>query len=160
MKCFPTAAVRPYPPRVTSFTAKFWQSLQHGQLVTTRCGACNALTFPPKPVCPHCWADKQEWTTISPNGVLYSYTRIHAAPAQFSQALPYEVGIVDLKENLRVACRLVNTSKETLRLDADVELVAIQYEDAPLLAAIPLQIRRSTDIKFLTDISDMLYMKS
>ncbi|MDA7595902.1 Zn-ribbon domain-containing OB-fold protein [Luminiphilus sp.] len=138
MKCFPTAGVRPYPPRVTSFTAKFWQSLQHGQLVTTRCGACNALTFPPKPVCPHCWADKQEWTTISPNGVLYSYTRIHAAPAQFSQALPYEVGIVDLKENLRVACRLVNTSKETLRLDADVELVAIQYEDGPLLAAIPL----------------------
>ena len=138
MKCFPTAGVRPYPPRVTSFTAKFWQSLQHGQLVTTRCGACNALTFPPKPVCPHCWADKQEWTTISPNGVLYSYTRIHAAPAQFSQALPYEVGIVDLKENLRVACRLVNTSKETLRLDADVELVAIQYEDGPLLAAMPL----------------------
>ena len=138
MKCFPVSGTRPYPPRVTAFTAQFWGSLQNGELVTTRCGQCDALTFPPKPICPHCWADRQEWTTISPSGVLYSYTRIHAAPAQFSQELPYEVGIVDLKDKLRLACRLVNTDKETLGLDVDVELVAMQYEDGPLLAAMPL----------------------
>jgi uncharacterized OB-fold protein len=138
MKCFPVSGTRPYPPRVTAVTAQFWGSLQNGELVTTRCGQCDALTFPPKPICPHCWADRQEWTTISPSGVLYSYTRIHAAPAQFSQELPYEVGIVDLKDKLRLACRLVNTDKETLGLDVDVELVAMQYEDGPLLAAMPL----------------------
>jgi uncharacterized OB-fold protein len=52
--------------------------------------------------------------------------------------LPYEVGIVDLRENLRLACRLVNADKESLRLDVDVELVAMLYEDGPLLAAMPL----------------------
>lgn len=54
------AGLRPYPPRVSEFTAPFWQALADGHLVTTRGKAPQRLTFPPKPYCPFSWEREVE----------------------------------------------------------------------------------------------------
>lgn len=123
---------RAYPPRVTTFTHRFWNALTEGRLETTRCNGCGRLSFPPKPICPHCWSSDIDWTTLSGRGRLYSHTIIHAAPAVFQPEAPYGVGIVDLDEGLRIATRVIGDTPPAL--DTSVELIVLAYTDGPLYA--------------------------
>ena len=127
--------VRAYPPRVTAFTQRFWDSVAQGRLETTVCEDCGKLSFPPKTFCPHCWSTRIRWTGLSGRGRLYAQTMIHAAPAIFRDEAPYRVGIVDLQEGLRIATRLL--SDEAPKLDTSVEIVTLLYTDGPLFAARP-----------------------
>ncbi|MBV1895209.1 MAG: Zn-ribbon domain-containing OB-fold protein [Rhodobacteraceae bacterium] len=122
---------RAYPPRKSEFTQVFWDGVAQGRFRTTKCGKCERTSFPPKPICPHCWSDQVSWTDLSGHGVLYSATTVHAGPAAFAADLPYRVGIVDLDEGMRVATRILDDTK----LDEPVELVALAYEDGPLYGA-------------------------
>jgi uncharacterized OB-fold protein len=128
-------AVRAYPPRVSAFTRDFWSALDQGRWITTRCKACDRQTFPPKPVCPHCWSADIEWSDLGTRGTLYSWTRIHAAPAVFSAEAPYAVGIVDLDEGIRLACRLVERDRRPPQIGQVVEMLVLRYRDGPIFAA-------------------------
>ncbi|MDH3231973.1 MAG: OB-fold domain-containing protein, partial [Alphaproteobacteria bacterium] len=97
------AGARPYPPRVSEFTAPFWEALAKGRLVTTRGKTSGRLSFPPKPFCPFSWEREVEWAELSGRGILYSHTVVHAAPSVFAHLAPYRVCIVDLEEGLGVA---------------------------------------------------------
>ena len=130
-------SARAYPPRTTAFTEPYWLALAEGRLQTTRCCSCAKLTYPPKPICPHCWTDQIEWTEIDPQGILYTWTRIHAGPAMFAAELPYEVGIVDLNVGLRIAVRLVARDGHDFKPGMAMRMVVLLYGDGPLLAAVP-----------------------
>jgi uncharacterized OB-fold protein len=133
----PVERERAYPPRVSAFTQPFWEGLRSGRWQTTCCEACGKATFPPKPVCPHCWSERMAWRPIPSRGTLYSWTRIHAAPKVFVAEAPYAVGVVDLDNGLRLATRLVERDGRPLACGMPVELVVLQYTDGPLLAARP-----------------------
>ena len=126
---------RAYPPRTSAFTKTFWDGLAQGRWQTTCCEACGKQTFPPRPICPHCWSDRVVWSPLSARGTLYSWTRIHAAPAVFAAEAPYAVGIVDLDSNIRLACRLLDAPGVTWTPGMAVEMAVLQYEDGPLFAA-------------------------
>jgi uncharacterized OB-fold protein len=125
---------RAYPPRESTFTQPFWQALGEGRLQTSCCRACAQLAFPPRPICPHCWALEPGWSALDKRGHLYSWTRIHAAPLAFAAETPYAVGIVDLRLGIRLACRLIDRPLAPA-VGAEVELLALVYEDGPLLGA-------------------------
>ncbi|MFM7011601.1 MAG: Zn-ribbon domain-containing OB-fold protein [Betaproteobacteria bacterium] len=127
-----------YPPRISDFTQTFWNGLRSGQWQTTCCEDCKKVTFPPKPVCPHCWSPRFGWKSLGAKGTLYSWTRIHAAPAVFASESPYTVGIVDLSEGVRLACRMVADEGVALNPGMPIEMVVLQYEDGPLFAARPV----------------------
>lgn len=129
----PMAGHRSYPPRVSAFTQPFWDGLRQGHWQTTCCGQCGRQTFPPKPVCPHCWSTDVRWSELSTRGTLYSWTRVHAAPTAFAGEAPYAVGIVDLDTGIRLACRLVDDPG--LKPGLVVEMTVLQFEDGPLFAA-------------------------
>lgn len=133
----PVARPRAYPPRVTAFTQVFWEGLREGRWQTTCCEACGRFTFPPKPVCPHCWSDRMVWKPLAARGILYTWTRIHAAPKVFVDEVPYAVGVVDLDGGLRIATRLVDDAAKPFSCGMPVELVVLAYEDGPLLGARP-----------------------
>ena len=133
----PIPGRRAYPPRVSAFTQPFWEGLAQGHWQTTCCDACGRQTFPPRPICPHCWSDRVSWSPLSSHGTLYSWTRIHAAPAVFDAEAPYAVGIVDLDSRIRLACRLLDTAHADWKPGMAVEMAVLQYEDGPLFAARP-----------------------
>jgi uncharacterized OB-fold protein len=135
LEIVPVGHERRYPPRVTQFTAPFWRGLSEGVFRTTRCQSCGRLSFPPKPLCPHCWHDQVSWEALSPAGRLYSWTRIHAGPAVFESDLPYEVGIVDLDCGIRIACPLRGPSTNW-QCDMAMRLITLSYTDGPLFAAV------------------------
>ena len=83
LEMIPVGRTRAYPPRVSAFTQPFWEGLRAGRWQSTCCEACGKSTFPPKPVCPHCWSDRMAWKDLAARGTLYSWTRIHSAPKVF-----------------------------------------------------------------------------
>jgi uncharacterized OB-fold protein len=125
------AGPRPYPPRVSAFTATFWNALAQGKLVTTRGKASGRLSFPPKPFCPFTWEREVEWAELSGRGTLYSHTIVHAAPRAFAQLAPYRICIVDLAEGLRVAGALICEHDPVI--DGAVEAAVLLHDDGPLL---------------------------
>lgn len=122
---------RPFPPRISMFTARFWDGLAEGQFLTTKCAHCEKLTFPPKPICPYCWSSKVVWQSLLGRGRLYSRTTIHAAPKAFAAEVPYQVAIVDLEENLRIVTQISGD----VALDAPVSLTVLKYDDGCLFEA-------------------------
>lgn len=123
----------PYPPRLTAVTRPFLEALAEGRLRTTRCRACGHLTFPPKGVCPRCWAEKVDFEDIAPTGVLRSFTEVWAAPAPFAAQAPYLLGIVDLDAGVRCAARIVGRFEEHT-CDERVELSPQPATPFPLFA--------------------------
>lgn len=69
------------------------------------------------------------------DGELYSWTRIHAAPAVFQPLAPYTVGIVDLERRIRLACPLVVPDDASVAVGSKVRMVVMAFEDGPLFAA-------------------------
>jgi uncharacterized protein len=130
------SGARPYPPRLTEFTMTFWSELAKGRFMLSRCADCSHKSFPPKRICPICWSRNVGWAEHHGQGVVYSHTQVHAAPAYFQNELPFRVCVVDLKDGPRVATRLIETTEGNL-FGAPVDLVALQYDDGALFAARP-----------------------
>ena len=127
---------RPYPPRVSAFTRRFWEALRDGGFLSTRCQRCARYTFPPKPFCPHCWGREVEWAPLSTRGKVYSSTVVHAAPEILLHEAPYRVALVDLVDGVRIATRLVGA--KDFAIGNEVEIIMLEYDDGPLFAARPL----------------------
>ena len=130
-----SALPRPYAPAPGDFSKTFWEDLADGRFQLSLCENCDALQFPPKPVCPKCLSDKIVWREISGKGILYSRTRIHAAGGPFACMAPYSVGLVDLDEGVRILTRLM-PSASSLRLGSAIDLAVIDHVDGPLFVAI------------------------
>jgi uncharacterized protein len=60
-------------------------------LLGSRCVACDAHSFPARPVCPSCESRTVESVDLSQVGELYSWTRVHVG----ARKTPYAVGYVD-----------------------------------------------------------------
>jgi uncharacterized OB-fold protein len=134
------ARKRAYPPRVSVFTQPFWEGLAHGKWQSTSCEACGKFTFPPKPICPHCWSDAMKWKDLSKRGTLYSWTRVHAAPQAFADEVPYTLCVVDLDIGLRIATRLINPENVEFRPNIPMEVVVLEYQDGLLFASRPARL--------------------
>jgi hypothetical protein len=129
---------RSYPARVSEFTAPFWKALAERRFISTRCTVCGHVTFPPKPICPNCWSFDVQWKELQTTGVLYSWTRVHAPPQAFADESPYALGIVDLTEGIRLACRLVADEQINFEPGIPVEMVVLEYSDGSMFAARPI----------------------
>jgi uncharacterized OB-fold protein len=132
-------AARAYPPRVSKATEPFWSALAQGRWVTTACCDCGKQSFPPQIICPHCWSESLEWTDLSPRGVIYSWTRVHAAPTVFAAEAPYSVCIVDLDCGIRIPCKLLEGEAAAPSIGMAVEMVRLHYQDGDLFAARAVQ---------------------
>ena len=78
-----------------------------------------------------------DWRDLQPNGVLYSFTRVHVVPRAFLADALYDIGIVDLADGVRLMCRLIGEASQ-FTPDMPVEMVVPMYEDGPLFGAVPL----------------------
>lgn len=123
----------PYPPRLTPFTAKFWEALAEGRFITTQFASSDTPVFPPRDFDPVTWSRDIEWVDLSGRGKLYSVTSVHAAPEVFREFIPYQVAIIDLDEGIRLATAFLGPVDTPL--DSPVEMVALRYTDSLSFAA-------------------------
>lgn len=79
------------------------------RLAATRCTTCNAVHFPPRRICDHCRRDGHlEDFTLSGEGTLLAYTRVHKGAPGFEADAPYLLGWIQTAEGPLITAPLVD----------------------------------------------------
>ena len=95
------------------------------QIPVRRCPGCKSLFLDDVDLCPNCPAvTPTVREEIAGAGTIYSYSRVHVAPEQFKDIVPYYLAIIDLDEGPRLLARLQVVDGDNVRIDAPVELVS------------------------------------
>lgn len=77
----------PYRIEKSEKSAPFWQGLNEGKLMTTKCKRCSTLHFPPSPIlCTSCFNTEVEWISLPLEGTITTYTAVSIPPDGFSQS--------------------------------------------------------------------------
>ncbi len=98
-----------------------WRLAKHRYgLIGTKCSGCSALSFPPRSICSKCGSEKSESFRFSGNGVIVSYTIIHAAPDGFEKNVPYLIALIKLDEGPVITSQITD---KTLSIGARVKVV-------------------------------------
>jgi uncharacterized OB-fold protein len=83
-------------------TSRFWEALREGRFVTTRCGDCGRLSFPPQADCPACMRSSPTWVEVGRDAELLTFTYVQITPTSFVDHDPYLVAIGRLREGVNV----------------------------------------------------------
>jgi uncharacterized OB-fold protein len=115
----------PLPDVEDPLTAPFFAGAARGELVVTRCSACERYVWYPAPACPHC-EGALEWVPVSGNGTLFSWTVVRRAflPA-FEDNVPFVSALVAIDEDpaVRIVSYIVDADPAGLRADEPVSAV-------------------------------------
>lgn len=111
-------------PKITNQVAKdFYEGAKKHKLLIQHCNDCGKNIFYPKVFCPYCLSANLAWIESSGKGKLYSYTVcISNVLEAFEPDLPYVVGVVDLKEDVRLLTNIIDCKPEDVKCDMDVEV--------------------------------------
>jgi uncharacterized protein len=93
------------------------------RLLGSRCRACGAPHFPRVATCPYCGAGETRDIELSPEGRLWAWTAVTAAPPGYRGSVPFGFGVVELPEGLRVVTRLSETDPTRWSFGEPVRLV-------------------------------------
>jgi uncharacterized OB-fold protein len=120
---------RPLPkPNVYMDTAPFWDAAKEHRLVIQKCPRTGQFQFFPRPGSVFSGRRDTEWTEVSGNGTLYSWTLTRSAWPGHEDRVPYICAYVDLAEGVRILCNLFNADPETVQIGMPVKLM---WEELP-----------------------------
>lgn len=109
--------------------SQFFQNLKQGRLTTTRCKKCGSLLWPPRIVCPNCYANEFEWVDLGVEGELYAFTEVRiGAPLGFAQDVPFDVGLVRIG-GLLISARIDNAKYDELKIGDKLQLKIVELPD-------------------------------
>ncbi len=114
----------PLPDVEDALTAEYFAGAARGELMITRCDACDEYVWYPQERCPRC-EGALSWTAVSGAGTLFSWAVVRRAflPA-FADQVPFVTALVALAEDpaVRLPTYLVDADPDTLRADEPVRV--------------------------------------
>jgi len=111
---------------------EFAAGLERGVILATRCKECGRIYYPPRHDCSRCLSDQMEWIELNGTGKLVSFTAIFVPPEHFTPDLstaapfasyeyhPAPVGIVELKNGVRVMGWIPGIPRKELRVGMEL----------------------------------------
>lgn len=85
--------------------------------------------FPLLATCPYSGADDVERVHLAPEGTLWGWTAVTAAPPGYEGEVPYGFGVVELPANgLRVITRLTESDPDALTFGQPMTLVVVALD--------------------------------
>lgn len=103
-------------------------------LIGSRCGECQASTFPAQSRCPRCGRASMSEVELPRRGTLVAWTTQNFPPIvpyagsdDPEDFEPFGVGLVQLGDVVRVEGRLTEHDPGRLRFGMDVELVVVPF---------------------------------
>ena len=122
-------------PAISSLNKPYWDGLRNRELKLQKCDDCEAVWYPPSPLCPSCWSRKFSWTRLSGCGRVSSWVVFHQSYFHsFDDDVPYNVAEVELEEGPRLLTNLVEMSNDAIRAQMPVEIVFDDVTDEVTLA--------------------------
>jgi uncharacterized OB-fold protein len=102
--------------------SSFYKFVSEKRLMAAKCNKCGTVLLPPKPMCTNCLSTNLKWIKLEGAGKLVSYTIIYVAPEQFQSLAPYTVGIVELKNGLRLPGMICGVDPEKIRVGMKLKI--------------------------------------
>lgn len=91
------------PPYFSVATHPFWKALAEGKFHLGKCGNCGHVYFPPRVICPQCWAQDAVQLQDTPGvGTLVTFTDLYVTSPALKSLAPLRLAVVDLDEGVRV----------------------------------------------------------
>lgn len=108
----------------------YHEALAQGHFRIQRCAACSRHVFFPRVLCPHCGADRLDWTTASGRGTVYSTTVLRRKPDAGGDL---NLALIDLEEGVRMMSRVEGMAPEQVRIGMPVRARIIEHHGQPLV---------------------------
>ena len=110
-------------PIADADTRGFWDAAADQRLVVQRCGSCDRWIWQPRPLCPACHTPDPDWTEVSGDGHVVSWTVVRPPVLRaWADDVPFAVLLVELDEGVRMVGRLVDGDFEQLEIGERVAL--------------------------------------
>lgn len=105
-----------------------------GQLMITRCRACQAYLSPEVRVCTKCLGEELEWAPSSGRATLHTFGVMHQRyHPGFEPEIPYNIAVVELEEGPRMSTNIVGCRNEELRVGMPLAVTFDQVADGVFL---------------------------
>ena len=118
-------------PEISEVNRPFFDGLKQRKFLVPKCAACGDYNWVPYPACRTCLSEDQQWTEVSGDATVYTFTVVHRGPGAFDAEVPYAIVLGQLTEQPRpclVLANLVGTPVEEIRVGMPIK---IAYEDIP-----------------------------
>jgi uncharacterized OB-fold protein len=118
-------------PTITKYNEPFWAGLKEHEFRIPKCNSCGDYSWIPYPSCKTCFSSDVEWTKVSGNATVWTYSVIHRGVGAFVKEQPYVVVVAKLVEEPRsclVMGYLLNANPDDVKIGMPVKVV---YEDIP-----------------------------
>jgi len=128
------APLRRPVPVPEPWSEEYWAGARAGQLLITRCDACERYVHPPQPVCPSCLRESPTAVPVSGRGQIYGFSIMHL-PGVPGFEPPFAVAVVELQEQagLLTVGNVVNCAFEDIAVGMPVEVTFEVINDAVTL---------------------------
>ena len=105
--------------------AAYQEHVSQRKLMASRCGHCQALYLPPKPICSACHTQDMAWQELKGEGTIIGFTSIAIVPTAmaakgFGRDKPYLTAIVSLAEGPTITARVEVSDSENLERSVEV----------------------------------------
>lgn len=108
-------AERPIPVPTTT-TQGFWDATKRKKLALQYDPVARRYQWWPRIISVRTGKQNLQWKDVSGTGTLYSYTITYVPMPGFEDQVPYPVGVVELKEGVRIISSLRNVKNEDLKI--------------------------------------------
>jgi uncharacterized OB-fold protein len=117
MTLAPKKAARPLP-KLRSYldTTEFWEGARQGKLMLQYCTETRRFQHYPRPVSVFTGKKTLEWRQASGQGKVYSWTVTRVAWPGSEERVPYICAYVDLDEDVRFLCNLVDCGESEVHI--------------------------------------------
>lgn len=103
-------------PAFSLGTDVFWASIARGVFQLGQCLECAHVYFPPRVICPNCWAaDRVALVPTDGAGVVFTFSRLHVVAASLRSLAPIVMACVDLPEGVRLLTWVLGDSTALAR---------------------------------------------
>ncbi|MDR0334865.1 MAG: Zn-ribbon domain-containing OB-fold protein [Methanomassiliicoccaceae archaeon] len=104
-------------------------------LIGTKCGSCGKVYFPRRSLCPECRRasmGKMESYKLKDEGIVFTYSIIHEAPADNNALKPYAVAMIMTDDGVLITGQLVDVDLDKVEIGMPVRAVLRKLgEDGP-----------------------------
>lgn len=88
-----------------------------GRFALQQCGECSHITYPPREVCPKCWAENLSWQDISDGGQVIAETVLRTSTnTYFRERMPWRIGTIALDAGPVVVAHLHGDVRKSERV--------------------------------------------
>lgn len=118
-------------PEISEQNRPFWDGLRDHEFRVPRCTSCGDFNWIPYPACRSCLSESQEWTPVSGDAVVWSFSVVHRGPGAFNDDVPYIVVLAKLAEEPRsliVTGNLVGVDPAQVTIGMPIKVI---YEEIP-----------------------------